>query len=169
MTDISQNAATQDSELIEKIEVTNMEVPRNDIELKSKKTLAPTFKITTMEDLRNQNYHEDESLSEDDREFNENHLTTKVKIGWKQLNLEKQHEKSNRTQNAKYTALNCVPLALFEEIVKPLHLYFIITTLLSFVPDSPKQPLWNLISLILVILLKVFINIYVDIGRRRLD
>ena len=91
MTDISQNAATQDSELIEKTAVTNMEVPRNDIELKSKKTLAPTFKITTMEDFRNQNYREDESLSEDDREFYENHLTTKVKIGWKQLNLEKQH------------------------------------------------------------------------------
>ena len=34
VTDLGQNDATQDSELIEKSAITNIEVPRNDIELK---------------------------------------------------------------------------------------------------------------------------------------
>ena len=60
-------------------------------------------------------------------------------------------------------------MALFEEIAKPLHLYFIITTLLSFEPESPKDPVWNLISLLLVLLLKVAINIFMDIETRKMD
>ena len=85
-TDLSHNAVTQDSELIEQNIIRNLEVPQNDIELKQKKKLSSVFKITTKEDINRKKCHEEDSQSEDDREFKEKNLTNKIKIGWKQKN-----------------------------------------------------------------------------------
>ena len=53
LTDLSQNGAQQDSDLIERrISVMNQDVPLNDIEIRPKRQLSNKFKIMTMEDIK---------------------------------------------------------------------------------------------------------------------
>ena len=53
LTDLSQNGAQQDSDLIERrASVMNQDVPLNDIEIRPKRQLSNKFKIMTMEDIK---------------------------------------------------------------------------------------------------------------------
>ena len=92
----------------------------------------------------------------------------KVYFGWhkeKEKKESEQRKKSNKMVLAKFNKCNCIPIALFREIRKPLNMYFIAIALLSFTKDSPKHPFLQCLTVLSFILLMVAREILEDLGR----
>lgn len=77
---------------------------------------------------------------------------------------------SNRLRSAKYTPLNIVPKALFEQFKRVSNLYFLVIAAISFIPGvSPSTPLANVLPLFVVVGFGFARDIYEDIRRARED
>ena len=54
------------------------------------------------------------------------------------------------------------PKEIFWLLMKPINLYFIIITALSFIPGSPRSPAWNLSTLVIFLILSLVIKMSED-------
>lgn len=73
-------------------------------------------------------------------------------------------------KGAKYTKWTALPLALFSELGKTLNIYFILVTVLTWSPNySPKEPTANTITVVVILLLKVWKDVYDDRQRQKVD
>ena len=58
-------------------------------------------------------------------------------------------------------------MALFYELKKPLNIYFIVIAILSYLPKSPKEPVFNTITVLCYLALITTKNILSDQERQR--
>ena len=47
-----------------------------------------------------------------------------------------------------------MPIFFFKQLIKPVNVYFVIITLLAFVPDSPKDPTLSALTLSFLMLIQ---------------
>ena len=80
-----------------------------------------------------------------------------------------QREKQNLTRTARYTKFNWVPISLMHQLTKLANIYFVVITLLAFVPDSPKAPWNSLLTLFLMLAFLVIKDGQEDKMRRQTD
>ena len=83
--------------------------------------------------------------------------------------MKEQRKLSNKLQGAKFNRCNCIPKALFREISKPLNIYFIITTIFTFIDKSPKTSAMATVTLISYLMLIVIKEVYEDLHRQRIE
>lgn len=73
---------------------------------------------------------------------------------------------SNQLRTAKYTPLNMLPKALFEQFRRVANFYFLIIAIISFVPDvSPSSPFANVLPLFIVVGFGFARDVYEDTQR----
>ena len=98
-------------------------------------------------------------------------MTRKVHFGWRvdPILLENQREKKNVLQTARYTRANWIPVSLFNQLSKLANIYFVIITFLAFIPDSPKTPIFSLLTLSMMLIFLVIRDGEEDRLRREMD
>ena len=94
-----------------------------------------------------------------------------VYFGWKRHDhLEgKQRDKDNKVRTSRYTDANWVPLALFNQLKKLANIYFLVVTLLAFIPNSPKSPGSSILTLTISLIFLVIKDGREDKQRRLND
>lgn len=76
----------------------------------------------------------------------------------------------NSLKSAKYTPLNLVPKALYEQFKRIANFYFLIVAAVSFIPGiSPTTPIANVLPLLVVVGFGFARDVYEDIMRSRAD
>lgn len=76
----------------------------------------------------------------------------------------------NSLRSAKYTPLNLLPKALFEQFRRVANFYFLIVAAVSFIPDiSPTTPIANVIPLLVVVGFGFARDVWEDLVRARSD
>ena len=90
-------------------------------------------------------YHE-KALEENGRTTD---LPRPIYFGWKvdKRLIVDQRKMRNLVQTARYTDYNWVPMSLFYQMSKVANIYFIVITLLAFIPGSPKSPYFSILTL----------------------
>ena len=58
-----------------------------------------------------------------------------------------QRDKDNKVRTSRYTDSNWIPAATFNQLRRLANIYFLIVTLLAFVPGSPKSALSSIFTL----------------------
>ena len=58
-----------------------------------------------------------------------------------------QRKKDNMIRTSRYTRLNWIPAATFNQLKRLANIYFLIVTLLAFVPGSPKSAFSSILTL----------------------
>lgn len=77
---------------------------------------------------------------------------------------------SNELRTTKYTWLNLIPKALFEQFRRIANFYFLFVAIISYIPDvSPTNPAANVLPLLVVVGFGYARDVYEDLSRRRLD
>ena len=92
-------------------------------------------------------------------------------FGWRidsQL-LGTQREKNNNIRTARYTKSNWVPASLMYQMKKLANIYFIVITLLAFVPGSPKSPFFSILTIAIMLTFLVIKDGREDRSRREND
>ena len=86
----------------------------------------------------------------------------KVLFGWKcnEQDLKKQHSYDNAMKTVSFNKYNLVPRAMFKILRKPLNIYFILITALSFISGSPKEPELNLLTITVILSLLIIKEAY---------
>lgn len=78
--------------------------------------------------------------------------------------------KSNELRSAKYTPLNMIPKALFEQFRRVSNFYFLTIAVISFIPGvSPSTPLANVLPLFVVVGFGFARDIFEDLQRAKED
>lgn len=73
---------------------------------------------------------------------------------------------SNRLRSAKYTPLNMIPKALYEQFKRISNFYFLIIAIISFLPNvSPTSPFANVLPLLVVVGFGFARDVYEDLNR----
>lgn len=78
-------------------------------------------------------------------------LPRQIKFGWHGDYAKNQRNKDNRVKSSRYTNRNWIPASLFFQISKVANIYFLLITLLAFIPDSPKEPIISVLTLALML------------------
>ena len=65
------------------------------------------------------------------------------------------HKKDNKLRTARYTKYNWVPVSLFNQLKKLANIYFVLITLLMFIPGSPKAPFNSFFTLMMMLMFLV--------------
>lgn len=77
---------------------------------------------------------------------------------------------SNELRTTKYTWLNLIPKALFEQFRRIANFYFLFVAIISYIPNvSPTNPAANVLPLLVVVGFGYARDVYEDLKRRRLD
>ena len=94
----------------------------------------------------------------------------RVYFGWqKESERKEQVKKNNNFRGAKYNKCNCIPKALFREVIKPLNLYFIIVAALSYTAYAPTEPIQTTLTVIIYTILIVAREIMDDIRQQKVE
>lgn len=84
-------------------------------------------------------------------------------------NSPEKHFVNNQIITHKYTIWNFIPKNLFEQFRRVANFYFLITTVITLIIDSPVSPLTSAIPLLFVILVTAFKQGYEDYLRYKTD
>lgn len=77
---------------------------------------------------------------------------------------------SNQLRTAKYTPLNMIPKALYEQFKRVSNFYFLVIAIITFIPDvSPSTPLTSVFPLFVVVGFGFARDVYEDIKRANDD
>jgi hypothetical protein len=75
-----------------------------------------------------------------------------IPFGWHvDTGIQDARKLNNKVRTARYTKYNWVPIAMFHQMKRTANIYFMVITLLSFVPGSPKLPYFSLLTLSLTL------------------
>ena len=112
-------------------------------------------------------YHE-KALEENGRTTD---LPRPIYFGWKvdKRLIVDQRKMRNLVQTARYTDYNWVPMSLFYQMSKVANIYFIVITLLAFIPGSPKSPYFSILTLAIMLGFLVLKDGQEDKQRRAID
>ena len=73
--------------------------------------------------------------------------------------------KSNAIVTSTYTKLNWLPVSLFKQFKKPVIIYFLIVTVVTFLDFSPKKPASMMFTFLAVVLFSMFRELFDDLKR----
>ena len=93
---------------------------------------------------------------------------SKRMIHYNALNVEilrKNHTNSNRVRMTKYTLLSWAPLSLFNQFKRISNIYFMVISILTFMPFSPKDPASMIGTFAMVLFFTMLKDAYEDIKR----
>ena len=93
---------------------------------------------------------------------------SKRMIHYNALNLEilrKNNPNSNRVRMTKYTLLSWAPLSLFNQFKRISNIYFLVISILTFMPFSPKDPASMIGTFAMVLFFTMLKDAYEDIKR----
>ena len=93
---------------------------------------------------------------------------SKRMIHYNALNVEilrKNHANSNRVRMTKYTLLSWAPLSLFNQFKRISNIYFLVISILTFMPFSPKDPASMIGTFAMVLFFTMLKDAYEDIKR----
>jgi len=68
-----------------------------------------------------------------------------------------------------YTSLNWIPLSLFKQFKKPVIIYFLIVTIVTFLDFSPKKPTSMIFTFLGVVIFSMVRELIDDLKRQKLD
>ena len=74
--------------------------------------------------------------------------------------MKKQQSFDNALKTVSFTKYNLIPKAIFKILRKPLNIYFILITALSFIRGSPKEPELNLLTILVILTLLIIKEAY---------
>lgn len=83
--------------------------------------------------------------------------------------MEDQRRLMNYVRTARYGSWNWVAMSLFFQMSKVANIYFVVITLLAFVPGSPKSPYFSILTLALMLGFLVIKDGQEDKQRRIID
>lgn len=76
---------------------------------------------------------------------------------------------SNKVTTTRYTFLTWIPKSLLIQFMKLANIYFLIITILTYFPFSPKQPSTMTLALVLILLVSILKEGYEDYRRYKSD
>ena len=79
--------------------------------------------------------------------------------------LRKNLPNSNRVRMTKYTLLSWAPLSLFNQFKRISNIYFLVISILTFMPFSPKDPASMIGTFAMVLFFTMLKDAYEDIKR----
>lgn len=76
---------------------------------------------------------------------------------------------SNKVRTTKYTVLTWAPLSLFNQFKRAANVYFLVITILTIMPFSPKKPASMIGTFALVLIFTMLKEAYEDYQRAKSD
>lgn len=111
----------------------------------------------------------EESEEKDEDEDDAPVLTKKQTVRFGSDVSKEQVKKSNRVRTTKYTALTWFPLSLLFQFKRAANIYFLIISVLTCMPFSPKTPASMIGTFAMVLFFTQIKEAYEDIQRKRSD
>lgn len=91
-----------------------------------------------------------------------------IRFGGENLDPE-QRKMSNMVRTTKYTILTWAPLSLFWQFKRAANVYFLVITILTTMPFSPKRPASMIGTFALVLIFTMLKEAYEDYQRYKSD